>query len=343
MTQITTISEFLLQAGTEYRVYDMARAIRQISEQTFLELESGLTKSSFPRQRHAWFGIVFWNKQLSKQHYIWFLKLPLDEQGYIVVATRNHFLQLIIEALGQQLENAESQGGQLTDNPYGFIPNQTQLANFNSISRRDLALPDSAYFQQALDYIKRPVGQDWQQLPLQGISDFAAHSRQEIYCQLLMKNLVRLQPQVRHRLLSDLENHLISDALSEFIAAYARENMTDLLELQVALRALSQSEQEAPLQTLLKALLHSPLGQHPDILTLIAARHWQHLINEVLLNIFIQNLAVIDADSSLFAPLFRDLVQIPLLREPMLQVLRRPDKDTALTLAIGKLFSAEQA
>ena len=343
MTQITTISEFLLQAGTQYRVYDMARGIRQISEQDFLELESGLTKSAFPRQQHAWFGIVFGNKQLSKQHYIWFLKFPLDEQGYIVVATCKHFLQLIIAALGQQLEHAERQGGQLAENPYGFVPAQTQLANFNSISRRDLALPDPGYLQQVVDYIKSPPGQNWQQLPLQGISDFAAHCQQQAYCQLLMKNLALVQPQVRHSLLSCLENHPVSAPLSECISAYVRENMTSLPELQAGLRALSQSTQDAPLQALLKAVLDSPLGQDKDILTLIAARHWQHLTNNQLLHLFMQNLAVIDDTTSLFAPLFRDLVQIPILRELMLQVLRKPDKDQALSLAIGTLFSEEKA
>lgn len=341
MTQIATISDFLLQAGTEYRVYDMARGIRQITEQSFLELENGVALNAFPRQQHAWFGIIFWNKHLSKQHYIWFLKLPLDEQGYIVVATRNHFLQLIIEALGQQLEHAESQGGQ--SNPYSFIPNQTLLANFNSISRRDLALPNSPYFQLALDYVKNPNSQNWQQLPLQGISDFAAQIGQEMYCQLLMENLKLLEPQVRHMLLSCLENYHTPAVLCDNIISHAQENKTDLIEVQSCLRALSQSDLIEGLHALLMDLLHDPLGQHQDILTLIAARHWRHLINEQLLNVYMQNLAVTDVSTSLFVPLFRDLVQIPLLREHMLKVLRKPDKDKALSLAIGKLLLGKDA
>ena len=36
MSQINTISEFLLQAGTDYRVFDMARGIRQLESQLFL-------------------------------------------------------------------------------------------------------------------------------------------------------------------------------------------------------------------------------------------------------------------------------------------------------------------
>tara|TARA_Y100000814_G_scaffold293367_1_gene274622 strand:- start:1382 stop:1690 length:309 start_codon:yes stop_codon:yes gene_type:complete len=98
--QINSISEFLLQAGTEYLVFDLGRRIEPLESQTFLNIENGLHIPPFPRQKHAWFGIVFWNKRASNQHYIWFIKLPIDEQGLVVTATRNHFLQIIVDALG---------------------------------------------------------------------------------------------------------------------------------------------------------------------------------------------------------------------------------------------------
>ena len=61
MSQINTISEFLLQAGTDYRVFDMARGIRPIASQLFLEIESASVPAPYPRQQHAWFGILFFN------------------------------------------------------------------------------------------------------------------------------------------------------------------------------------------------------------------------------------------------------------------------------------------
>ena len=126
MSQINTISEFLLQAGTEYRVFDMARAIRPIEAQLFLEIESGTVPAPYPRQQHAWFGILFFNKQMSNERYIWFVKLPLDEQGLVIGAARQQFLQIVVEALGQTLDKQNNPNNQLPENPFTFVPNQQQ-------------------------------------------------------------------------------------------------------------------------------------------------------------------------------------------------------------------------
>ena len=65
---INSISEFLLHAGTEYKVFDMGRRLTQLDAQSFLDIENGSAYAPYPRQQHAWFGIVFWNKQASTQH-----------------------------------------------------------------------------------------------------------------------------------------------------------------------------------------------------------------------------------------------------------------------------------
>jgi hypothetical protein len=103
MSQINTISEFLLQAGTDYRAFDMARGIRPLESPLFLDIESAIVPAPYPRQQHAWFGILFFNKQMSIEHYIWFVKLPLDEQGLVIGAARQQFLQIVVEAMGQSL------------------------------------------------------------------------------------------------------------------------------------------------------------------------------------------------------------------------------------------------
>jgi hypothetical protein len=121
---INSISEFLLHAGTEYIVFDMGRRLTALDNQAFLDIENGSTVAPFPRQQHAWFGIVFWNKNSSNQHYIWFIKLPLDEQGLVVAASRNHFLQIIVDALGQSISDDSEAANTLPDNPYSFVPAQ---------------------------------------------------------------------------------------------------------------------------------------------------------------------------------------------------------------------------
>ena len=161
MTHVASISEFLLQAGTQYRLYDMGRSIRKLNSQQFLELENGQRPYPYPRQQLAWIGVVFWNKNLSEQHYIWFIKLPLDEKGFIVAAHRDQFMAIIVEALGQELQHTESKQGQLPENPYTFVPAQQQLADFNAISRRDLKQPASSFYHTAQQYMAAPQVMDW--------------------------------------------------------------------------------------------------------------------------------------------------------------------------------------
>ena len=155
MSQINTISEFLLQAGTDYRVFDMARGIRQLESQLFLEIERATLPAPFPRQQHAWFGILFFDKKMSHERYIWFVKLPLDEQGLVIAAAQQQFLQLVIEALGQTLDKQNSTNNQLPENPFTFVPNQQQLADFNSIGRIELDIPLSEHLALVEQYLSK--------------------------------------------------------------------------------------------------------------------------------------------------------------------------------------------
>ena len=187
MSQINTISEFLLQAGTEYRVFDMARGIRPLESQLFLEIESATLPAPYPRQQNAWFGILFFNKQMSHERYIWFLKLPLDEQGLVIGAARQQFLQILVEALGQTLDKQNNPNNQLPENPFTFVPNQQQLADFNSIGRVELDIPLSEHFDLVKQYLTNPERLDWRTVRLQGIADFTASLQQDTLKQLMLK------------------------------------------------------------------------------------------------------------------------------------------------------------
>lgn len=63
---INSISEFLLHAGTEYIVFDMGRRLTALDNQAFLDIENGSTVAPFPRQQHAWFGIVFFGIKIAQ-------------------------------------------------------------------------------------------------------------------------------------------------------------------------------------------------------------------------------------------------------------------------------------
>jgi hypothetical protein len=339
MTQISSISEFLLQAKTEYRVFDMGRGIRPVPDQTFLELENGILGAPNPRLQHAWFGLIFFSRELSDEHYIWFVKLPLDEQGLVITATRDHFLQIITDALGQQLEHNKNAKGRLPENPYSFLPNQQQLADFNSISRSALSLPPSTYYQDAMTYFNHPKQQDWQQVPLQGIADIAALVQQKDTVSLLINSFNDLASPVRIHLLASLENHIVEKRLSHFIIDWCIANFHQDTQLQHGLRALSQSTDKVAVKDLLTKVLQSEHGSDVNTMVLIAARHWQYFGDADFLALYINQLA--ELDSELFISLYADLVQIPSIRPCLLAMIRWPDKSPALTRIVGRIFSGQ--
>ncbi|MFQ3197983.1 MAG: hypothetical protein ACJAUL_002696 [Paraglaciecola sp.] len=339
MTQISSISEFLLQAKTEYRVFDMGRGIRPVPDQTFLDLENGILSAPNPRLQHAWFGLIFFSRELSSEHYIWFVKLPLDEQGLIITATRNHFLHIITDALGQQLEHNKNAKGCLPENPYSFLPNQQQLADFNSISRSALSLPPSAYYQEAMTYFNHPEQQDWQRVPLQGIADIAARGQQKDTVSLLLNSFNDLATPVKMHLLASLENHIVEQRLSHFIIDWSVANFHQETLLQHGLRALSQSTDKVAVKNLLTKVLQSEHGSNVNTMVLIAARHWQYFCDEDFLALYINLL--VELESELFISLYTDLVQIPSIRPCILAVIRWSEKSEKLTRIIGQIFSGQ--
>jgi hypothetical protein len=336
MSQINTISEFLLQAGTDYRVFDMARGIRPLESQFFLEIESATLPAPYPRQQHAWFGILFFNKQMSDESYIWFVKLPLDEQGLVIGAARQQFLQIVVEALGQTLDKQNNTTNELPENPFTFVPNQQQLADFNSIGRIELDIPLSEHLDLVEQYLTHPERHDWRTVPLQGIADFTASLQQGERKHLLLKQFSTLAPDMQYALCASLENHQIDDDISMLLINWHHQDVKNDKRLHSVLRGLCQSQAKAAVNSFISSVLNSSNGLKSAVLMLIAARHWQYLKESVTLSIYVERLAVCEDEP--FIGLYSDLVQIPEIREAMLGVLRWPEKSTELTQAIGQLF-----
>lgn len=339
MTSISTLSEFLLQSGCQYRVYDLGRGIRKLTTQQFLDIENNKQPHPYPRLGFAWMAVLFWNKQLSGQHYIWFLKLPLDEQGMLVCAARNHFLGIVLEALGRQMDNKSPD--ELPEHPYGFVPGAQQMADFNSLVRHALKLPETEYQKVALAYLKKPEDFNWQDIPLQGLADIVVKLGEDELRSLFLSRFEQLNEAVQLSLLNSLENHKIDVNLSEFVLQQMDTHRQQPVWQIACLRALSQSQAEGLVTARLAALLSAPTEIDTNLMIIISGRHWQRLMHKDLLGTFMDRLAM--QTPSLFAPVFADLVRLPELRADMLSLLRSPDKSDALTQAIGRLFSETQA
>lgn len=343
---IASISEFLIHAGTDYRVFDMGRCIRQIDSQQFLDIENGQCPAPFPRQQHAWFGITYWNKQLSTQQYIWFLKLPLDEQGHLVDASRQHFLELIVTALSEQNSENKKQddplagASQVHQNPYIFTPNQQQLADYNAISRLAANLPESKDFNTALQYLNTPHLLDWQKVSLQGLADAMQFSNDSQLIEWLTNINDKYPVAVIEPMLCSLENRPLSSAVAKVIMSLIKPEEINARQQLVLLRACTQGDCQSHKQTLIDSILAQPqLSQ--DTLTVLVGRFWNCFSEHNLMRLLEHIACASDAPADeFFVRLFADIAQLPDTRAPALAALRNPERSERLSSAIGILFSA---
>ena len=343
--RIESISEFLLHAGTNFKVLDMGRGMAELSAQSFLEIENGQRLVPWPRQQHAWFAVIFWNNQPQPQEYIWFLKFPVDEQGLLVTATRNHFLQIIVDALGTSLSDNTEKAETLPDNPYTFVPNQSLMAQFSAFTRRMFDKPEAQGVSEVEDYICHPAVMDWTKLSVQAIADVALRLPDKAVTEPLVRQMDLYAADFIQTFLHAAENTTLPDELKQALMTSLEQGLTpdDEKRLDLArLRALSCYQPDEHIQRLLVHLLAPEQPVDMDALSVIAGRHFVQL-DESLLKAFFEQVATVDEknlfNGALFQGFFADLVRLPALREQVLALLRTPERSDSMARAIGTLFS----
>lgn len=334
---ISSLGELLNNAGTTWRVFDMGRRIQKIDKQTFSQIENNQIPYPFPLQQHAFLAIQFWNSHETETPYIWFLKMPLDEQSKLVQASRNHFASMVIEALGNQLTGNDEAQSQLDNNPYVFTPNANKLAAFNAIIKKELKQSASAYYEHVELYFSGKLGfNEWQQLGLQGIADFAMRLT-DTNQDNLIKALDQLPQPVVNSLAATLEHSAISVTLTEalyvqFENAVKQQNSENIINY---LRMMSNTSATGILERAVAILVTTPTLLNLDIVLTLTGRCWHALENHV---VALMDYLASEHDQDVFAGIFADLVAIPSLRPHMLAMIRMQNRSEALSRAIGKLF-----
>ncbi|MCE2569998.1 DUF3549 family protein [Motilimonas eburnea] len=338
---IHSLTDFLDQAKCQYRIYDLGRKVQKISASEFKKVEQNQVPYPFPLQQHAWLAVVFWQAD-QPEHYIWFLKLPLDERGLLLAGPQTHFIQLVVEALGATLEQKpdEKQQERLANNPYTFKPAELKKAVFHAKLNLDLARPASRYYEQAHAYFSGQLDwQQWQQLGMQGIADVAVRLKQDANETHLINALPQLPETPLGILLECLEHQDLGTPLAESLRDFAlTKGQTQPALATLALRAMSSCKASGMRQNLMKHQLDSGLAKDPQWFIAIAARCWQDLAEPELQRAYLEKLALID-QGQLFVQLFADLVAQPGLRTSLLTLIRDPHRSPELSRAIGLLFS----
>jgi len=156
--KIESINEFLRQAGFSFVVYDMGRRMVRLTPQQFNQFENGVIAYPTPLQQHAWLGLLGWQEDDKSRHFIWFLKLPLDELGKINPPARDELLHYLVNQLGQRLLTTVDSADSATALPHGFIPGQETMSMFHAKAARLLEQPPSRYYSHARDYLAGTQG-----------------------------------------------------------------------------------------------------------------------------------------------------------------------------------------
>ena len=342
-----TISELLKTSGSQYRIYDIGRKVDKLSKESFTKIEANQIPYPLPSQGHAYIAIAFWQKQNS-QPYLWFVKFPLDERGLLNLVARDHFIAIIIEALGSALSTSpnERQEELLKSNPYHFTPPQYKLAYLNSLVSTEVKQESSQFFAGALRYLSGDdTWQDWQTVGVQGLNDFAVRLSEKSYQKVLVNALPNIPTPVLHPLCSALENVKLSvEIIDELIAQFEHtlhcKNGRQVSDQSFLLRGLSSSCEHPHVTRFIHSLienLSSKTALSEDLVIVLAGRCWQVFSSEQQLMAFFEAL-ITHHDAEVFQAVFKDLVAIPSLRPLIFQCMRSPSRSVELSKAIGLLF-----
>ncbi|WP_413692618.1 DUF3549 family protein [Psychromonas sp. KJ10-2] len=340
---MNTLTDFLEQAQCQFRVYDLGRIVQKIENSEFQKVANNKQPYPYPIQQHAFVALTFWQVAAQKEHFVWFLKMPLDEQGLMKITAQTSFIRMVVEAMGENLTADVSDKTQerLASNPFVFKPSTEKLAIFNSNMNSIFVRPASSFYPAVQAYFSGSVNnQDWQTLGFQGFADLAARLDHDDNQQKIISALSTLPEQPLQTLCLCLENQSnIGSPLAEKIIEQAKQRLQQgqTTSAILLLRALASAKGQGFTKQLLDAQFSTPLLHEADWYITIAGRCWTQLQDETLLNRYFEALAT--HQQALFPQLFSDLVAIPALRDKVLKQLRLTARSPALSQAIGLLFS----
>lgn len=343
--KITTLSEFLHHSGAKYRVFDMGRRVAKLSPDEFVDFEWAKKPYPYPFKKSALFGIVFWDPEQTYNRYVWFLNLPLDEQGLLIQAARDEFLVMLLERVGECMLSEEGKDidGALKDSPYTFKPREDRMAAFNAQVTKNLALKPSRYYDDAHAYfLGKKELDEWETLGMQGVADVAARLDDVEETLGLIKLIPSLPAEPFMMLSTFLENAQpvtgIVEILAQRVNMELQEQEPDIAQICACLRAASNSPAKGLVDLMVKHVLQHPCSLNIEVLATISGRIWRVLEQEFICKLFIEQLANNNEGQEGFNQLLADVMFMPGMRPHIMQAIRSPKRSTKVSEAVGKMF-----
>lgn len=336
----SSITDLLRASGAALRVFDMGRRISKLSLEQFRRIEDSQLPYPTPFQHLAWLALLIWNPKKRDENAVWFLRLPLDEQGLIAPAARDDLLNRLIQNVVNS-KNGQLDEDALKDNPYSFTPEQSRMAAFHALAAREMKSPASPYYEQAQAWFKGQLPLDqWQSLAYQGLADFIMRLDQDANAQALHQRLPQMPAAVLETLCPLLE-HVKPDAelqvaLGQLLQCSLTE--TDSNRVAALCRAISNITDEPLKQQCVLEVLHSPHALEPEVITVIATRCDSALMAPEVLQLFLERLVEGKAGQTGFSRILAELMFMPVHRALILQAFRNPQRSEALAQAVGQMF-----
>lgn len=335
-----TLMQVLREAGAAVRVFDMGRRVSKLTSDEFERIEEARTPYPTPFLHHAWLGILIWHPKQPAQNAIWFLKLPLDEQGYLVQAARDDLVsRLLLNAVNSQQGALEEDA--LKDNPYSFKPEQEKMAIFHARAALATGAPASAYYEAAQQYINGSMPLDrWADLALQGLADLVV--RLDDNSPALAARITEMPEPVLASIATLLEHVTppvaVRDALAERLATALNEGEEKALLVAALIRGLSNVADERFKQQQVLQVLQSEHALEAEVIVAIATRCSSALQAPEVLLPFLERLAQGKAGQAGFSRVLADLMFMPAQRALIMQAFRSPERSEQLSKAIGEMF-----
>lgn len=358
-----TLTDLIASADFDLRWFDLGRRVRPVARKTAQDFERGAIPWPHPYLRQAWCGLLLSpvkNDQDQNQNQdqkqegepaVWFLRLPLDEQGKLLLPIRDRFLRELHQALepanhkpGNGADPAKALQQALENSGLMFTPTADKRAVFHAKSARLLGRPPSDHFPAAKAYAKDPAAFPWEQLALQGLADLAVRWDKEQVN--LAANLPRFAGPALAALCQCLESEAIDHQLVEPLIARARQSLKsdapDFHLVIAVIRGISHSPANGMRQQFLTWLLsEDPAGAatQPEVLAAIGSRCSDDLTEAELARHWLERVSASQPQDN-FNLLLTDLLFLPSLRNVLLGVLRDPHRQESVAVAFGRFLQS---
>jgi len=349
MEKVDSITHFLESGSFNYRVFDMGRKVIEIPNDDFQKIEDQKIVYPYPFQQKVWLALLFWKNNCENDAVIWFLQFPIDEFGFLKQQSRDHFLIDLLEQTGKNIQAKQSGNetvDELGESPFAFKPRPERLAMFHALAGKVLKRAPSQYYQHTREYLQEKMGYDqWQFLGLQGIADVVARLGEDNNAELLHQALSKMPDEPLLNFSYALENVESQGVLKDSLRIRLNQElelkkMANVAIIAALIRALSASKPEKERKEMIMQILNTEFASEIEVLVAISGRVWKDLASSDLLTMFIDRLS--DQDQAAFNAVLADLMMIPGMREPILAIMRSPERTVVLGEKLSGFMKALQ-